>query len=60
MQYSAVSWANADLQLHEGAPEGASLKQCALSTEKWEPAALDQSRKRSRNHLTRIVAAHSI
>ena len=54
-QHSAVGWAKADSQLPEGADVRASLKQCALSTETWGTAALDQRRKRTRDHLARIA-----
>ena len=36
----AVDWAKADSQLPEGANARASLKQCELSAETWETAAL--------------------
>ena len=54
-QHSAVDWAKADSQLPEGANARPSLKQCAVSTETWGTAALDQRRKRSRDHLARIA-----
>jgi len=54
-QHSAVDWAKADSQLPEGADARPSLKQCAVSTETWGTAALDQRRKRSRDHLARIA-----
>ena len=51
----AADWAKADSQLPEGANARASLKQCELSAETWGTAALDQRRKRSRDHLARIA-----
>src|SRR5439155_13769032 len=51
----AVDWAKADSQLPEGANARASLKQCELSAETWGTAALDQRRKRSREHLAKIA-----
>lgn len=47
--------AKADSQLREGAEVDASLKHCAPSTETWGTAALDQRRKRTRDHLARIA-----
>ena len=47
--------AKADSQLREGAEVDASLKHCAPSTETWGPAALDQRRERTRDHLAKIA-----
>jgi SAM-dependent methyltransferase len=54
-QHSAVGWTKADSQLPEGADVRASLNERALSTETWGPAALDQRRNRTRDHLAKIA-----
>ena len=54
-QDSAVSWAKADSQLRQEGDEHASPGQCAPGSETWGTAALEQRRKRTRDHLARIA-----
>ena len=54
VQDSSVSWA-ADSQLRQEAGEHASPEQCTSGSETWGTAALEQRRKRTRDHLARIA-----
>jgi SAM-dependent methyltransferase len=55
VQESQAGWPNTDSQLNEEDRLRHSLAECVPSTEIWGVAALDQRRKRTRDHLARIA-----